>query len=433
MTISLAQHRRPRRCGPGARRLAAVGPGAADARPPVDVSGRRRRAPSRRCGRPGAATRRRPGHRALVRAARPGRPAGRSRGCRGRCGCCRRSLAASTCRRSWPGCASSTGSTGRCCRGAGHRVRLAARVRDRRRRALHRLAGHRPARATSWSAPGGPNATGASSARARHRPDRGGPGRRRAAAGRRDGRRAAAGARCAVAAAGDRVDLLAADRPVRGPRARRRRGPSAARGRRRRHGPARGRAGRDRLARRWSPRCSRSAAQRCLVVLLTALNPAAVETGCCPCSRALTARHELLVARGRRPAARRDGRRARRRRRRLRGRGRGRAGPRAAVVRVGAAAPARRRPSWTRRRTGCRRARRRLPRRSRPPAGCDAVQRVPSSRDAGTLVTARTARCPPVRAGRDRAAAEARARSRGTPPRRRRRSRSAPRSAAMTA
>ena len=42
----------------------------------------------------------------------------------------------------------------------GHRVRLAARVRPRRRRPLDRLAGHAPATATSSSAPGSPSATG---------------------------------------------------------------------------------------------------------------------------------------------------------------------------------------------------------------------------------------------------------------------------------
>ena len=41
----------------------------------------------------------------------------------------------------------------------GHRVRLAARLRARRRRPQHRLAGQRPHAATSWSAPGSPSGT----------------------------------------------------------------------------------------------------------------------------------------------------------------------------------------------------------------------------------------------------------------------------------
>ena len=44
----------------------------------------------------------------------------------------------------------------------GHRVRLAARVRPRRRRPLDRLAGDAPATATSWCAPGSPSATAGS-------------------------------------------------------------------------------------------------------------------------------------------------------------------------------------------------------------------------------------------------------------------------------
>ena len=45
----------------------------------------------------------------LVRPARARRPAGLARRCRGRCGRCPRSPVASTCRRSWRGCASWTG------------------------------------------------------------------------------------------------------------------------------------------------------------------------------------------------------------------------------------------------------------------------------------------------------------------------------------
>ena len=75
---------------------------------------------------------------------------------------------------------------------AGHGVRLAAGVRRRRRRPLHRLAGHRPARrrrrphlAAGARPPAG--------LRARHRPHLRRPGRRRAAAGRRPRRLPAAG------------------------------------------------------------------------------------------------------------------------------------------------------------------------------------------------------------------------------------------------
>ena len=76
--------------------------------------------------------------------------------------------------------------------GPGHRVRLPARVRDRRRHPLDRLAGHAPGPSTWWSSTWRPERdrrvlcvldTGRTSA---------GPGRRRAPPGRRDRRRAAA-------------------------------------------------------------------------------------------------------------------------------------------------------------------------------------------------------------------------------------------------
>ena len=83
----------------------------------------------------------------------------------------------------------------------GHRVRLAARVRRRRRRPLDRLAGHRAAgRRRGADLAAGARPPGRH--RARHRPDVGGPGRRRphrgrperlAAAGLVDGRRTAVG------------------------------------------------------------------------------------------------------------------------------------------------------------------------------------------------------------------------------------------------
>ena len=95
----------------------------------------------------------------------------------------------------------------------GHRVRLAARVRGRRRRALDRLAGHAPGRPTSWCAPGGRSATAGCCCVL----DTG-----RTAAGRvgdaprLDAAMDAALLLAALAArAGDRVDLLAYDRRVR--------------------------------------------------------------------------------------------------------------------------------------------------------------------------------------------------------------------------
>ena len=112
---------------------------------------------------------RRAGHHPLVRAARPLVPAGDARRAAAASACCRPSTRACTCRRGSRGCASSTAHAAAHPR-PGHRVRLAARVRARRRRALDRLAGHGAARATprcpaacaSWCAPGGPSATAAS-------------------------------------------------------------------------------------------------------------------------------------------------------------------------------------------------------------------------------------------------------------------------------
>ena len=81
----------------------------------------------------------RPGDRARVRPARSGRaPALARRALRG-CAPCPVRLAQAPARAGWPGCASSTAAR-RCGARAGHRVRLAARLRRRRRRALDRLA-----------------------------------------------------------------------------------------------------------------------------------------------------------------------------------------------------------------------------------------------------------------------------------------------------
>ena len=133
-------------------------------------------------------------------------------------------------------------------RGAGHRVRLAARVRPRRRRPLHRLARSAPATATSWSAPGSPSATAASCSCSTPRAPR------PAASSdvpRLDSAMDAALLLAALAArAGDRVDFLAGDRQVRArlraAGAARHRGDAAGRDGRPRAGDRRGRLGRAR-------------------------------------------------------------------------------------------------------------------------------------------------------------------------------------------
>ena len=107
-----ARGRRTRRAAPAAgpdpRRLGAVGrreparPGAGDpGRRAADCAHRAAPVPPRRAA--GGA-----GDDALLRPAAGGRPAATAAGARAACGCCRRSRRASSCPRSWPGCARST-------------------------------------------------------------------------------------------------------------------------------------------------------------------------------------------------------------------------------------------------------------------------------------------------------------------------------------
>ena len=188
---------------------------------------------------------------------------------------------------------------------AGQRVRLAARIRARRRRARHRLAGHRP-RARRGGAHLAPRAGPAHRAGHRHRPDVGRPDRRRAAPGRRHRRLPAARPRVA-ARAGDRVALVAADVRVRARLGPDRRAATCCPAWSTRSPPLRAGAGRDRSAaagrrgaapgrqaRRWSC-CS------------PASTPAA-DTGLLPAARALAARHQVVVASVADPAPGRAGR-----------------------------------------------------------------------------------------------------------------------------
>ena len=128
---------------------------------------------------------------------------------------------ASTCRRGWRGCASSTAATSVHGARPGHRVRQPARVRARRRRALARLAGdgaaRRPGerrRASSSCAPGGPSATAGSCIVI----DTGRTSAARIADEPRIDTAFEASLLLAALAsrAGDRVDLLIYDRRVRG-------------------------------------------------------------------------------------------------------------------------------------------------------------------------------------------------------------------------
>jgi hypothetical protein len=173
----------------------------------------------------------------------------------------------------------------------GHGVRRAARVGGRRRRAVHRLAGHRPAagrrRAHLATGAGPPPA-----ARRGQLAHVGRPVGRRPAAGRRP-RRALLLAALA-SRAGDRVDLLAFDRQVR----------AAVEG-----------VGRTELlprmvdamaglepalvesdGRRLVGEVLRRARRRSLVVLFTSLDTAPLETGLLPLLPSLTSRHTVLLA-----------------------------------------------------------------------------------------------------------------------------------------
>ena len=130
-------------------------------------------------------------HGAVARPAGPGRPAAPAPGAVVACGCCRRSRRASSCRRSWPGCGSSTArwrSTGAARAPSSTRCASTSIGDDVRsidwratRPARRRRGPHLAARA---GPPGG--------LRAGHRPHLGRPGRRRPAAGRRARRRPAA-------------------------------------------------------------------------------------------------------------------------------------------------------------------------------------------------------------------------------------------------
>ena len=257
--------------------------------------------------------------RAAARAARARGAAAHPRRARRRSGRCRPSSRASTCRPGWPGCASSTG---------GPRCGSAARAPSSTRCASTSAAttsarstgGPAPATATSWSAPGSPSATAGwcwCSTRRARRP-----------AGssdvpRLDSAMDAALLLAALAArAGDRVDFVAGDRRVRSP---------AALGRR----PRRRRAGsQDAMAdlepviaeADWGALAGAVSAlgrQRALVVLLTPLEPSAVEEGLLPVLPALTRAPPGRARVGARPrarAARRDPRHPRRGVRRRRGR-----------------------------------------------------------------------------------------------------------------
>ena len=134
---------------------------------------------------------RRPGHRPLRRAARPGRPPGLAPGPVAAARAPAVHLPQAPAVPPGPAARARRALGGHGAR-PGHRVRLAARVRRRRRRPLHRLARLGP-RGRRHGAHLAPRARPARAAGARLRSHRGGPGRRRAAPGRRDGRRAAAG------------------------------------------------------------------------------------------------------------------------------------------------------------------------------------------------------------------------------------------------
>ena len=170
--------------------------------------------------------------------------------------------------------------------GPGQRVRLAARVRDRRRPALHRLAGQRPARARGGQAvAAGTGPPGA--LRHRHRPHQRRPHRHgRGPAQPRDRRRAPAGHRHRR-------------RPAAGQPGRPRRRPGRPAGRRharptptssassKRALPTAARRAGARCSRRWSrptsagssPRCSRLERKRALVVLFTTPRPGRARRG----------------------------------------------------------------------------------------------------------------------------------------------------------
>ena len=268
----------------------------------------RPRRPGARCG-PRCCPRRRGDLRAVGVTVRtrgplgPGRAAAHPRGRRARSARCRPSSRASTCRAGWPGSASST---------AGRRSGCAARARSSTRCASTSAAttcarstgGPAPATATWWCAPGSRSATGGWCWCSTPRAPRPGRRRGRAAARLRDGRRAAA---------------RRARRPRRRPdRLRRRRpaGPGPAAVRRRAATSRRACRTRWPTSSRSSPRptgpslagaVSGFGRQRALVVLLTPLEPSAVEEGLLPVLPALTRHHRVVLASVQRPGARAAG------------------------------------------------------------------------------------------------------------------------------
>ena len=175
---------------------------------------------------------------------------------------------------------------------AGHRVRLAARVRPGRRRPLDRLAGQRtqPQRRRTHLAAGArpPGRPGA-----RHVAYVGGPGRRRAPAGLRDGRRAAAGrARDARRATGSTSS------PATGGCAAGCASPATATSR---PGSQEAMADLDPVIAEADWNAIAGAVnglgrQRALVVLLTPLEPSAVEEGLLPVLATLTRHHRVVLA-----------------------------------------------------------------------------------------------------------------------------------------
>ena len=162
----------------------------------------------------------------------------------------------------------------------GHRVRLAARVRARRRRPLASTGGPAPAAATSWSAPGGPSATGGCCSCSTPRAPRPAGSATCPASTPRWTPRCCSPRSPPGPATGS--TSLAGDRRVRGPGRGRRARPTLLPALRRRDGRPRAGAGRGRLVaarRRPSAALGR---QRALVVLLTAAGARRVEEGLLP-------------------------------------------------------------------------------------------------------------------------------------------------------
>ena len=282
----------------------------------------------------------RPGHRAR-RSARSGWPrgSGRSR-CPGRSGCCRRSPRASTCRAGSPGCASSTGAP-RCASAARAPSSTPCASTSTATTCAPSTGAPPPGASTWWCAPGGPSAPPGRH-RARHLAHQRRPGRRRPAAGRRDGRRAAArrarrprrrpGGPARRRPGGPRADLAAPTAP----------GCCTTRSR-----PSRpsSRGWSRPTGRRWPPRSCGSAPTGRWSCCSPRWSRSAIEEGLLPVLPALAAHHRVVVASVSDPALATMRAGAHHHRRGLR-RGRGRAHGRAAAahgIRAGAARRRRRR------------------------------------------------------------------------------------------